>query len=61
MSQSVIYDLFAERGDLFFWKGHVAMAVDDQTLIHLGLEGMMLMGALTAFWAAQASGSMNVL
>lgn len=24
----------AQRGDLFFWKGHVAMAVDAQTLIH---------------------------
>lgn len=24
----------ARRGDLFFWKGHVAMAVDDTTLIH---------------------------
>ncbi len=22
------------RGDLFFWKGHVAMAVDDERLIH---------------------------
>lgn len=24
----------AQRGDLFFWKGHVAMAVDSDTLIH---------------------------
>ncbi|SMX30652.1 C40 family peptidase [Actibacterium lipolyticum] len=24
----------AERGDLFFWKGHVALAVDGDTLIH---------------------------
>ena len=24
----------AQRGDLYFWKGHVAMAVDSQRLIH---------------------------
>jgi cell wall-associated NlpC family hydrolase len=24
----------AQRNDLFFWKGHVALAVDDRTLIH---------------------------
>lgn len=24
----------SRRGDLFFWKGHVAMACDDNTLIH---------------------------
>lgn len=23
-----------QRGDLLFWKGHVAMAVDDETMIH---------------------------
>ncbi|MCV2881683.1 C40 family peptidase [Actibacterium sp. XHP0104] len=28
------------RGDLLFWKGHVAMAVDDQTLIHANAHHM---------------------
>ena len=28
------------RGDLFFWKGHVAMAVDDKTLIHANAHHM---------------------
>jgi cell wall-associated NlpC family hydrolase len=28
------------RGDLFFWKGHVALAVDDQTLIHANAHHM---------------------
>lgn len=27
-------DTPAQRGDLFFWKGHIAMAVDEHTLIH---------------------------
>ncbi|MBD3679786.1 MAG: C40 family peptidase [Rhodobacteraceae bacterium] len=27
-------DTPAERGDLYFWKGHVAIAVDGETLIH---------------------------
>lgn len=30
----------AQRGDLFFWKGHVAMAVDDKTLIHANAHHM---------------------
>ena len=29
-----------QRGDLFFWKGHVAMAVDDATLIHANAHSM---------------------
>lgn len=29
-----------QRGDLLFWKGHVAMAVDDQTLIHANAHHM---------------------
>jgi len=28
------------RGDLLFWKGHVAMAVDAQTLIHANGHSM---------------------
>lgn len=30
----------AQRGDLFFWKGHVAMAVDGKTLIHANVHHM---------------------
>ncbi|MEO0391201.1 MAG: NlpC/P60 family protein [Pseudomonadota bacterium] len=29
-----------QRGDLLFWKGHVAIAVDDQTLIHANAYAM---------------------
>lgn len=29
-----------QRGDLFFWKGHVAMAVDGDTLIHANAHHM---------------------
>ena len=28
------------RGDLFFWQGHVAMAVDEQTFIHANAHSM---------------------
>lgn len=30
----------ARRGDLIFWKGHVAMMVDDETLIHANAHHM---------------------
>lgn len=30
----------ARRGDLFFWRGHVAMAMDDTTLIHANGHSM---------------------
>ncbi|MEX0283199.1 MAG: C40 family peptidase [Paracoccaceae bacterium] len=30
----------AERGDLYFWKGHVALAVDAETLIHASAHHM---------------------
>lgn len=30
----------AERGDLFFWKGHVAMAMNPRTLIHANAHHM---------------------
>jgi cell wall-associated NlpC family hydrolase len=30
----------AQRGDLFFWKGHVALAVSDTTLIHANVFHM---------------------
>lgn len=29
-----------ERGDLYFWKGHVAMAIDAETLIHANVHHM---------------------
>lgn len=33
-------DQSTERGDLIFWKGHVAMAVDNQTVIHANAHSM---------------------
>ena len=33
-------DAPVQRGDLFFWKGHVAMAVDPDTLIHANAHTM---------------------
>ncbi|SPJ23303.1 C40 family peptidase [Palleronia abyssalis] len=33
-------DEAARRGDLYFWKGHVAMAVDDEVLIHANAHHM---------------------
>lgn len=32
--QDVPYDKPLEKGDLLFWKGHVAMVVDDHRIIH---------------------------
>lgn len=34
LGRSMPPDTPAERGDLFFWKGHVALALDADTLIH---------------------------
>ena len=31
---------FAQKGDLFFWKGHVAFAADPETLIHANAHHM---------------------
>lgn len=33
-------DTAPQRGDLFFWKGHVAIAADDQTFIHANAHHM---------------------
>lgn len=33
-------DVPVERGDLFFWRGHVAIAVDGDTLIHANAHHM---------------------
>lgn len=33
-------DVAPRRGDLYFWAGHVAMAVDDATLIHANAHHM---------------------
>lgn len=35
-----IGDEAPQRGDLYFWKGHVAMAVDDEVLIHANAHHM---------------------
>lgn len=32
-----------QRGDLFFWKGHVAMALDDQRMIHANGHSMSVL------------------
>ncbi len=34
LGQDIAPDAPYQRGDLFFWRGHVAMAVSDQRLIH---------------------------
>lgn len=45
--QSIGIELSADeptqRGDLIFWKGHVAMAVDNQTVIHANAHSMSVM------------------
>jgi hypothetical protein len=49
-----------ERGDLYFWKGHVAMAVDGATLIHANAHHMAVayepIAAAIARIAAQGGG-----
>jgi cell wall-associated NlpC family hydrolase len=47
-----------ERGDLIFWKGHVAMAVDEATLIHANAHAMAVAyeGAATAIARIEAQG-----
>lgn len=40
LGASVDKDASVLRGDLFFWKGHVAMAVDRETLIHANAHEM---------------------
>ena len=48
------------RGDLYFWKGHVAMAVDGETLIHANAHHMAVayepIAAAIARIAAQGGG-----
>ena len=48
------------RGDLYFWKGHVAMAVDHETLIHANAHHMAVayepIAAAIARIAAQGGG-----
>ena len=49
-----------ERGDLYFWKGHAAMAVDAETLIHANAHHMAVayepIAAAIARIAAQGGG-----
>lgn len=48
------------RGDLYFWKGHVAIAVDAETLVHANAHAMAVayepITAATARIAAQGEG-----
>ena len=52
-----------ERGDLYFWKGHVAMAVDGETLIHANAHHMAVayepISAAIARIAAQGGGAVT--
>lgn len=52
-----------ERGDLYFWKGHVAMAVDGETLIHANAHHMAVAyeptAAAIARIAAQGGGAVT--
>lgn len=52
-----------ERGDLLFWKGHVAMAVDEATLIHANAHHMAVAyepaAAAIARIEAQGEGSVT--
>jgi cell wall-associated NlpC family hydrolase len=47
------------RGDLVFWKGHVAIARDKETLVHANAHHMMVVGepAETAISRIKAAGS----
>jgi cell wall-associated NlpC family hydrolase len=60
LGQQLAPDTPVERGDLFFWKGHVAMAVDDRTLIHANAHHMAVayepLAAAVARIEAQGSG-----
>lgn len=40
VGQSLAPDAPLQRGDLVFWKGHVAMMVDETTLIHANAHAM---------------------
>jgi cell wall-associated NlpC family hydrolase len=52
-----------ERGDLYFWKGHVAMAVDGETLIHANAHHMAVayepIATAIARIAAQGGGAVT--
>jgi hypothetical protein len=52
-----------QRGDLYFWKGHVAMAVDGETLIHANAHHMAVayepITAAIARIAAQGGGAVT--
>ena len=40
LGDEIALDAPVERGDLFFWAGHVAIAVDGETLIHANAHHM---------------------
>lgn len=60
LGNAVPLDAPAQRGDLYFWKGHVAMAVDADTLIHANAHHMAVayepIAAAIARIAAQGDG-----
>jgi cell wall-associated NlpC family hydrolase len=47
------------RGDLVFWKGHVAIAIDPETLVHANAHHMMVAiePATDAIMRIKAAGS----
>ncbi|MDA9207748.1 C40 family peptidase [Octadecabacter sp.] len=52
-----------QRGDLVFWKGHVAMMVDEQTLIHANAHHMATVyeGLVQATLRIKAQGDGDIL
>jgi cell wall-associated NlpC family hydrolase len=63
LGRELTMDAPTRRGDLFFWKGHVAMAVDDQTVIHANAHHMAVayepIGAAIARIEAQGGGGVT--
>jgi cell wall-associated NlpC family hydrolase len=47
------------RGDLVFWKGHVAIAIDPETLVHANAHHMIVAveSAAEAIMRIKAAGS----
>ncbi|MDB0062107.1 C40 family peptidase, partial [Octadecabacter sp.] len=56
-------DALLQRGDLVFWKGHVAMMVDGETMIHANAHHMAVVyeGLARATMRIKAQGDGDVL
>ena len=56
-------DALLQRGDLVFWKGHVAMMVDGETMIHANAHHMAVVyeGLAQATMRIKAQGDGDVL